>query len=292
MKEISKNFAANDHQQIIYSEFYKDNILYLTQNRIFKYDLDNAAKVLVKDLNAVNNDILDIAAYLEDTLLVLESGSKCVSSMDLTAGNAFNSCNKKHASASIRLIAPINLFQYFILDSNSKVWWLYRDIKLQLSAGYKYNCRAITGTAEYMVADPHGKNVYISTSSGVWKCGADAPKPEMILPVGNSANDGELSAATIRKPGDLLFLSRDVLLVIDVGSENVKVLDLKSGYASSICRAGNVAGRLSDEISDCVLQKPRHLVYQPNWDNGVVLIGGNDLKAITLDDPLKTRKLD
>ena len=122
---------------------------------------------------------------------------------------------------------------------------------------------------------------YISTPAGVRQFSLARSEEKLIIRAGNFTNNGLIREANIKTPGSLSSLNKDVLLIVDEGTQALRVVNLQGGTVSSICAAHDSEKLVEGNISNCMLLKPKFIVHYSAPQNGSIYIGGGTIHRLT-----------
>ena len=216
------------------------------------------------------------------TLLVIDEGSKCFHKIKVFTDSKLENCIKEIDSRlKIPLtVAKTNNFKLYIIDSAAKIWLIEEKKSLSFQTSLVHEWSNTKLVPSFMTIGAGNEYLYISTTSGVWQFSLERLQEKLIIGAGSLTDDGPIDEVNIKIPGSLISLNKDVLLIVDEGTQALRVANLQSGSVSSICKPHDSEKFVAGNISVCTLQKPKYLIHEIEPQNGTIYIGGENIYGL------------
>ena len=131
-----------------------------------------------------------------------------------------------------------------------------------------------------MTIGAENEYLYNSSPTGVWLFNLASLEKKLIIGAGSLTDDGPIDEVNIELPGSLISLNKDVLLIVDEGTQALRVVNLQGGTVSSICAAHGSEKLVEGNISNCMLLKPKFIVHYSAPQNGSIYIGGEHIYRV------------
>ena len=225
-------------------------------------------------------------------LLLINGSTSCFHRINVSTISALDRCAEQVDSqmGTILAVATTNEFKQYVFDSAFKIWLLEEDENLELKVTPVHNRSTESVVPSFMTIGTGNEYLYISSTDGVWQLNLKSSEEKLIVKAGNLSNDGSIEEASVKTPGSFSFLNEDVFLIVDVGTQSLRVVNLLNGTVSSICQPHDSDQFVAGKISECQLLKPKFILYDPALKNGSIYIGGAELHSLTYITKREQRK--
>ena len=216
------------------------------------------------------------------TLLVIDEGSKCFHKIKVFTDSKLENCIKEIDSRlKIPLtVAKTNNFKLYIIDSAAKIWLIEEKKSLSFQTSLVHEWSNTKLVPSFITIGAGNEYLYISTTDGVWQFSLERLQEKLMIRAGSLTDDGPIDEVNIKIPGSLISLNKDVLLIVDEGTQALRVANLQSGSVSSICKPHDSEKFVAGNISVCTLQKPKYLIHEIEPQNGTIYIGGENIYGL------------
>ena len=285
MEELARKTVVRKLEHLTFLPEFPRSVFFYETNRMVRLDTLSYARYRSARLNSSASIKAIFPSRSKGNLLIIDGGLTCFYKIKISIStlSEFEKCMDviDPRLSIILAVAKTNNFKQYVFDSSSKIWLIEekKNFTFQTSLVHEWNETELVPS--YMTIGAENEYLYISSPTGVWRFNLASLEKKLIIGAGSLTDDGPIDEVNIELPGSLISLNKDVLLIVDEGTQALRVVNLQGGTVSSICAAHDSEKLVEGNISNCMLLKPKFIVHYSAPQNGSIYIGGGTIHCLT-----------